>query len=379
MRSRLLWAVLLGTACLAPGRESRAQTAAIEAVPAELLPQERRDLDSMRASLLDRRQTLLQSIQSHNGKCASVPEDSPLVAQCSADQAALEGEIARYREALAEYDRLLAERLASARERRARCQDLSRRAESERDRIEALRRSVDLSAEELAEWTRANGEAQKGAVLASVTFVLDEYSAGLDELHGSVSKLESEAERIARRAEQSRKFETRMRYVAQLHAIRTEWNVQWARMMGKELARTGLEAKDTWELARNTMHHEFRVARSHDAAIRETLAEPGFREAFVGEDLDTPGLDVLSALAQKAGEDAAKLELGLARYEKFTGPSVRAAVFVRDALYSALASGLSTARVLQENEVAGSLAKGAASLQKQYAGTVKALRACRSP
>ena len=97
----------------------------------------------------------------------------------------------------------------------------------------------------------------------------------------------------------------------------------------------------------------------------------------MSEDIDTPGLDALSSLTQQAGEELSKLELGLERYQKFTGPTIRAAVFVRDAAYSALLSGLSTVRVLQQSDVAGDLAKATAALQKQYKKSIDALHACR--
>ncbi|MBI2204702.1 MAG: hypothetical protein HYU41_12705 [Candidatus Rokubacteria bacterium] len=60
-----------------------------------------------------------------------------------------------------------------------------------------------------------------------------------------------------------------------------------------------------------------------------------------------------------------------------TGPAIRAAVFVRDASYAATLSALSTARVLQQSDVAGDLARASGALQKQYQTTVDALRACR--
>jgi hypothetical protein len=168
-----------------------------------------------------------------------------------------------------------------------------------------------------------------------------------------------------------------MKYAAQLEATLADLEPKQLGLMAQEIVKAGLTADKTWNLVRNTIHHEAGVARNRNAAVREMLRDPEFKEAFAGGDLDTPGLDVLASLTQTAGEELGKLELGLERYGKFTGPAIRAAVFVRDASYSALLSGLSTQRVLQQNDLAGDLARATASLQAQYKRSIDAVRACR--
>ena len=336
-----------------------------------------RALQARRASLLQQREALLAKLAAHNSRCGAVREDSPLVATCRSEQASLLAEIARYQAAVAEFNRDADESGKRAGQRRKACEAVEQRAARERRQIETLRRTTSMSQEELAEWTRLNAQAQKKAVVAAVKFTLGEYTADLENVRGSVSKLGRQAAYLAGRAVKARRYRTRMRYVARLDATLARLNPQWVKLVGKQAAQTGLDADEAWEVARDTMHHEFRVARKHNAAIREVLEDPGFRDAFTGDDLDTPGLDVLSSLAKEAGEELGKSELGLEQYEAVTGPTIRAFVFVRDASYAALLSGLSTARVLQQSEVAGDLARATASLQKRYKTSIDSLRACR--
>lgn len=351
--------------------------AQLEALPEELLVADRQALEAQRASLVQRREALSARIQAHDARCASVAENSPLVAECSSNQAALGAEVRGYQEALAQFRSLLGEKLAYAKERRAQCTAAGRQADMDRRQIEKLRDTTEASQQELADWSRLNEQAQKKAIVAAAKFTVGELTANIEGARSSVSKLERHAAFLAKKAEQSRKYKTRMKYAAQLEATLAELDPKWAGLMAQEVGKAGLSAVKTWDLVRNTIHHEARVARNHNAAVREMLRDPEFKEAFSGGDLDTPGLDVLASLTQTAGEELGKLELGLERYGKFTGPAIRAAVFVRDASYSALLSGLSTQRVLQQNDLAGDLARATASLQAQYKRSIDAVRACR--
>jgi hypothetical protein len=149
-------------------------------------------------------------------------------------------------------------------------------------------------------------------------------------------------------------------------------------LLDKIIVKEGLEAEKAWTVARDTMRGEFRVARKQDETMREVLKDPGFKEAFVGEDVETPGLDVLSSLTEQAVEETGKFLLNAEKYEQFTGPSIRAAVFVRDAAYTALLSYFSTQHVLQQNDLAGNLARSAGVLQLKYKKSVDALADCRN-
>jgi hypothetical protein len=373
MAAKLLrWGILAALAVFSSGAWAQ-----LEALPGELLAADRQDLEGQRSSLLQRREALRASIGAHDAKCGTVAENSPLVAECSSGQAALAAEIKRYQEALAEFTRLLGEKLAHAKERRTQCAAAGRQADMDRRQIEKLRDTTEASQQELADWSRLNEQAQKKALVAAAKFTLGEFTANIEGARSTVSKLERHAAFLAKKAEQSRKYKTRMKYAAQLEATLADLEPKQLGLMAQEIVKAGLTADKTWNLVRNTIHHEAGVARNRNAAVREMLRDPEFKEAFAGGDLDTPGLDVLASLTQTAGEELGKLELGLERYGKFTGPAIRAAVFVRDASYSALLSGLSTQRVLQQNDLAGDLARATASLQAQYKRSIDAVRASR--
>jgi hypothetical protein len=257
------------------------------------------------------------------------------------------------------------------------CIDVAQQAERDRTQIKQQRKTTEASQEELNEWTQLNTDAQKQAVAASANFVLGKFVSNVDTVRGSVSKLDHHAKFLASKATQSRKYQTRMKYLAELDAALAKLEPMQGNLMDKVVVNAGLETEKAWGLARDTMHHEFRVAAKHNESMNEVLNDPEFKKAFIGEDSDTPGLEVLSALTEQAIEDVGKMQLGLIEAEKLTGPTVLAAVFVRDALYSALQSLLSTERVQQQSDLAGELAKAAGSLQKQYKKSVDALHACQ--
>ncbi len=355
-----------------------AQGFAVPALPGELSEADKTALQSQRAGLLERRDELLAGIRSHNARCGSVREDSPLVPECSAAQERLQYEVKRYQDDVDSYERALTAATARYRQRRDECAAVATRAKSERERIESLRRSITASQQELTEWTKLSAESQKQALTAAATFVLGEYSADLESVQHSVSRLGDQAASLTQKAARARKYKTRLKYLAELRAAAGQLDSQATVLALKSVSKSAADAEKSWEVARDTLHHEFRVAAKRNGDLRAILRDPQFREAFLGDDMDTPGLDVLAALVEEAGEHAGKLELGLKHYEEFTGPTVRAFVFVRDAWYSAVASGLSTARVIQHSDVEGQLAVATRSAQQQFQATIQALRDCRA-
>jgi hypothetical protein len=89
------------------GGPAHAQVVQIEAIPSGLPSQAVHDLESQRASLLRQRNALQSQINAFNQRCASVPEDSPLLGTCEADQTALEAAAAKYNGAVDRYNKLL--------------------------------------------------------------------------------------------------------------------------------------------------------------------------------------------------------------------------------------------------------------------------------
>ncbi len=296
-----------------------------------------------------------------------------------AEQAWLTQESRNYQNAVKAFNSQVESAKAACQAKDKNCEAAKRQADLDRAAIERQLATNEMNQEERAEWEKLSGEAQKQAVLASLSFVVGSYAEDLEPLRDSVSKLDKQAAFLAKKAGQSRKFSTRMKYIAQLQAAVDELKPMTGKLLAKEVAEKASDAEEFWYLAQNTLQGEFRVAAKRDQRLRDALKESGFKEAFTGDDLDTPGLDALSILAEKTLEETGNFALKLTKYEHYTGPAVNAAVFVRDAWYSAFLSAASAERVLQQNSVAADFARSAAVLQKQYKRSIDALRACREP
>jgi hypothetical protein len=120
------------------------------------------------------------------------------------------------------------------------------------------------------------------------------------------------------------------------------------------------------------------VAANHDGNIKEILQDPAFREAFTGDPVEEPGMEVLTSLWDQAVEDAVEVLSTASRYEALGGSAVHAGIFVRNEAYAALESLLSMQRVSQDFNAAGDLARAAGVLQKQYKTAIDNLRGCIS-
>lgn len=258
------------------------------------------------------------------------------------------------------------------------CAAAEKQAEQDRKAIETVRQTAEQGQEELGEWSKMNGDAQKDALWAAVEFAMASYAADTDQVAKSVSKLNSKADLLTKKLLTSPKYEARLKYLRELRAARKQLAPAKMVLASKEVVTAAADADQAWSIARKTMQNEFRVAAKHNDAMQQVLKDPGFRDAFVGDPDDAPGMEVVSALADQAVDEAVKAASTLAQYEKFTGPTVRAGVFVREEAYNALKSLLSTKRVLQQNDVAGQLAKATGVLQGQYKKSIDALRLCRA-
>jgi len=346
-----------------------AQIPDIAEVPDDLPRPVRGPLVQTRTSLLHWKSALQADVANFNAECVNVAGHA--AQSCRTKQDELQDKIASYSAAVKKFNDEVAAAIAA-------CTLAAQQAQADRQEIERQMRTNEMSQEELGEWNKLNAKAQIDALVDGVKFVFGEFVADIDPVRGSVSRLERRAADLTQKATQSKKYGTRLKYLSQLNAVLDQLEPMQGNLLDKTLVKTGLDTEAVWNLARNTMKHEFRVARNQNQQMREVLSDPGFKEAFTGEDAETPGLDVFSGLVDEAVEEEAKFLVGLDKYERFTGPTIRAAVFVRDASYDALVSFLSTERVLQQSELAGALAKSAGALQKKYKKSVDALQACRA-
>jgi len=349
-------------------------------VPNSVTSTQHEQLTTKRTKLLQKRQNLLEGVQNHNQECSSVPKGSEIAHECAAAQQQLVSEIGDYEKAVEDFEQLVSGSQSggpAAGLISNSCDSIARQVQMDREEIERQIRTNRFSQQELSDWARLSSKAQTAAVMAGVKFVMGEFVADIDPVRTSVSKLEREAAELAQKATNSKKSATRVRYLAQLTATLDQLEPMQGNLMDKLFVQTGDDADKVWTVARSTMLHEFRVARTSNEAMRDALREPSFKEAFTGDDIDTPGLEVLTVLAEQAGEEASKFLFGLEKYERFTGPTIRAAEFVRDASYSALLSYASAQRVTQQSNLAGDLAKSAGVLQERYKNSIDALEACR--
>jgi hypothetical protein len=85
------------------------------AVPDGLAATQKTELANRRVELTQQYAALDQRIAHFNSRCGSVSEDSPLIAECEREQAAIRAAKASYKEAASRYERDLAAAMASAR------------------------------------------------------------------------------------------------------------------------------------------------------------------------------------------------------------------------------------------------------------------------
>ena len=377
MRRRLaVHGALLALLCIAP--VVHGQVGQPAELSETLSTQDRREAERQRAALVERGRVLRQKLAAFTQQCGHVAEtDSSSLAQCRSNQAELVAEIRQYNRDVDDFNQMVGAMASRWKEKFAGCANAMAQRVKDRDAVERQIRSNELNQQELAEWSSLNAKAQKDAVLASVKYFVGEYAGNIDPVRGSVSKLERRAAEVAQKSVKSRKLATRTKYAAQLGAIVKELQPMQHSLYAKVAGQTLLDADKTWELARDTMRHEFRVAARQNQSIREMLQDPEFKKTFAGDDTDTPGDDVMGTLVDQAIEDAGKFLATAEEYDRLVGPTIRAGVFVRDVFYSDWLSAVSTARVVQASDLAGSFAKSSAVLQGQYKKSVDAVAACR--
>lgn len=233
------------------------------------------------------------------------------------------------------------------------------------------------SREELERWMQLNVQAQRDALLAGVKFLAQSYAADAELMQGSVRKLQRHVEQLARKGRNARTDAARTRYVNQMTAAIDRLAPAHSELVAKTAAGYADDLSKRWELVRDNLHHDVRVAQKDNETLQSLLASASWKEALIGDDLDTPGIDALSTIIEEIGANEAKLQLGLKQFEQMTGPAIRAFTFARDASYNALLSYESTQRVLQQSdEVAKLIALAGTALQREYKSSIDARNLC---
>lgn len=361
--------IVLLLLCAGLAGQSSAQTVP-SALPSYLRNSQLTTLSLLREALLLQRETLLIQIRAHNAKCSQVEENSPLASECAASAAELNFAIASYKDKLSSYQSMLAQAMFDYEQWKQTCDQAAAHMRQVRAEIGKNQAQNRATREELDRWTALNKEAQKEAVMASLRFVLGQYASKLDQSMQSLQKLDAQILKLIATSRNTRKLANQQKLYQQIagkiQALQPKLREAGARWG----AQTLVDGDSLWNAANKTLQHEFRVASKHNQSIRELLQDPAFREAFAGDEVDKPSVDLLSALVEKAIEDSASVLKWIEEYEGQIGTATRAVVFVRDAAYAMTASYLSTERVLQQNEVATLVAKASAALQKEYKRSV---------
>lgn len=260
--------------------------------------------------------------------------------------------------------------------RTALCEVATARAARTRAAIEGLRRELATNRSELDYWGKLNAEAQLGAVEAAAKFWLGQYAANQLSQRQTLEKLTKKAERLAMKAGNAKKAEMIRKYEGELMAVVRKMGPPNMDLLLRGTTKAALDAEQKWQVIRDTFRLEMNTARKNDGELKAILEQPAFRDLFKSSELDSPEHDLKANIAEDLISEVAKHALSLESYEKSFAPHVRAAVFVRDSGYNALLSLLSTQRVLQQADVASSLAKASGVLQEQNEEDVLDALAC---
>jgi hypothetical protein len=256
------------------------------------------------------------------------------------------------------------------------CSVVEERIAADLEQIHHQRDLATENAAQFAEWNAMGKDGRKDFLKASVELAAGTYAADLEDVTKDMGALQ--AETAAANAGVSTLRFNPQRYAdlqklkqltAQLDAVKINFGLM-------TLAKTGLDADESWELAQGAMHDGFAAAAGTNAQLASALEDPSVHEALLGPEDEDPFYEHVANVTKAAlGElvDSGKL---LEHYKSVTGPSVRVASFVIDGAYADLelwfaASGADTA-----DQTAGQLARAAGIMQAKYRDDIQARQTC---
>lgn len=260
--------------------------------------------------------------------------------------------------------------------RNALCSVARGKADKSRQAIMVLRKELTTNRRELDYWGALNAQAQQDALKTALRFSLGEFAAGGQAQQRQLEKLVLETEALIKKARNTKKARLRTQYARQLLRKAQQMSGPTKDLLFREGAQAGLNIEQQWSVARDTIRTELKYSGDQARELKALLESPGFHEAFKTDQIDAPGSDLAGGIIE---ETLTRLDGRLAAIAGMEGrfaPHIRATVFVRDSGYNALSSLLSTQRVMQHADLAGSLAKASGVLQGRYAEDVLDLQAC---
>lgn len=260
------------------------------------------------------------------------------------------------------------------------CAAQKRQADLDLERVKRLRDQAEANQEDLREWAKMNADAQREALIDAAKYFAGEYAENLLESQRSLSKLEQQAKKLAEGANAyGPRSKARKQYAAELASLLNDMRPQMTDVIGRQAAKSALDAQKVWELGRDTMHANVAAAAQQNDKLRAFLSDPKLREAFAGEgDTESANAELFKTLEDAAVERLSQSKTFLVKYSKITGPTVRAGEFVVDLFYDDWKSWASKEGVVQASNVAGDFARATAALQKRYKASIDALEACKA-
>jgi len=233
------------------------------------------------------------------------------------------------------------------------------RIDADLRQIETQRQLAAENQLQFAEWDKMSDDGHKDLLKAGVELAVGSYAAQEVTAGKDIDALEKQANALAKSAYSVNKLK---QIKAELEASGIPFNS----FVAKLTAKAGLDAKDSWELAKGSMHDGFRAAAGTDAKLASELNDPEFREALLGPPEETTAYEHTANTVNAAVGQLAGMKDFLGDYVAITAPTVRITSFVIDAGYADLEIWFAANGRAQADQTAGQLARAADLIVPKY-------------
>lgn len=335
-------------------------------VPAELPKTKYESLTKDRNGLGRQKEALQTRATKFNTRCAEVVAGTALAKECEEEQRQIE----RIREQYIKVATAFNQSVTSARSRLNEVKELERQLERDQEALRRMQKTIELSLKELEEWSAANQEAEKAALLLGIKSLGGIMATKLEKLSHSASAYQ---ERIARYDKQLKSRNVNVQIVGEKLslALRGYVGAAAAAKTGTTIS-TGLKAEEIWKLFKDGMGTVLAMKSKSDAAVKELLTDPQLKAVFTE---DKAGWELAQSLLTLASESE--------EAERLLGPQFALASFIVDYGYEATKWTLSRNRILQRADpkkdatVIEAELKSIDALKRQVELTIAHLKAAR--
>lgn len=357
----ILMAMALAWAGVASG-----QIPKLAEVPAELPKAKFESLTKDRNGLGQQKEALQSRAAKFNARCAEVVAGTALAKECEEEQRQLE----RIREQYVKAATAFNQSVTLARSRLTEVRDLERQLERDQEALRRMQKTIELTLKELEEWSAANQEAEKAALLLGIKALGGTMATKLEKLSKSASAYQGWVTRYAKQL-QSRNVNVQVVGEKLSLALRGYVGAAAAAKTGTAIS-TGLKAEEIWKLFKDGMGTVLAMKSKSDATVKELLADPQLKAVFTE---DKAGWELAQSLLTLASESE--------EAEKLLGPQFALASFIVDYGYEATKWTLSRNRILQRADpekdatVIEAELKSIDALKRQIESTTAQLKAAR--